>query len=58
MLYETCRTGTFVFVDTPGISLNDDALRYKIKNLMDKIGTDEIHLVMNSNTKRTDGMRF
>ena len=43
-----------IFVDTPGISLNDDELRYKIKSLMDKIGVNEIHLVLNSNTKRSD----
>ena len=43
-----------IFVDTPGISLNDDELRYKIKDNIDKISPQETHLVLNSNTKRSD----
>lgn len=43
-----------IFIDTPGISLNDKSLGEDIKELLDKINPDEIHLVMPPYMKKND----
>jgi flagellar biosynthesis protein FlhF len=47
-----------VFVDTPGVSLSNQKLHGHIKELMDKIQPDEIHLVMHANTKKMDAAKI
>jgi len=43
-----------ILIDTPGISLNDNKQQYKVKELLDNIRPDEIHLLMHTNTKNSD----
>ena len=43
-----------ILIDTPGIVLNDPYQKYQIKELIDKLGPDETHLLMHANVKKSD----
>lgn len=43
-----------IYIDTPGIGLNDQSFCNQLKDLLDKISPDEIHLVMQPYLKKKD----
>lgn len=47
-----------IFIDTPGVSLNNQKLNRYIKEALDKIQPDEIHLLMHANIKKSDAEKI
>jgi flagellar biosynthesis protein FlhF len=47
-----------IFIDTPGVSLNNHKLNRYIKDALEKIQPDEIHLLMHVNTKKSDAEKI
>ena len=43
-----------VLIDTPGMALNHHQQKYEIKELLDRLGPDEVHLLIHANVKNSD----